>query len=46
MDHLSTMLHGNLDDLVAGQVSTDGRVLASLANDVGLVGLCDNSQSL
>ena len=33
------MLDGNLDDLVASQVGTNGRVLAALANLVGLIGL-------
>ncbi len=39
MDHLSTMLQCNLDDLIAGQIGPDRCVLAALADDVGLVGL-------
>lgn len=44
VNHLDAMLFGNLDNLVAGEVSTDGGVLASLADDVGFIGLCDNGQ--
>lgn len=40
------MLFGNLDNLIASEVSTHRSVLASLANDVGFVGLCDNGQRL
>ena len=40
MDHLSAMLQCDLDDLVTGQISTDRSVLASLANDICLIGLC------
>lgn len=40
MDHLSAVLQGNLDNLVASQIRTDRRVLAALANDVRLIGLC------
>lgn len=40
MDHLYTVLDGNFDDLVAGQVGADRGILSTLANDVGLVGLC------
>ena len=40
MDHLSSVLEGDLDDLVAGEIGTHRGVLSSLANDVGLVGLC------
>lgn len=39
VDHLSAMVFGNLNDLVASEISTDGGVLAALANDVGFVGL-------
>lgn len=39
MDHLDVVLEGDLDDLVAGQVCADRRVLAALANDVSLIGL-------
>ena len=44
VDHLGSVLNGNLDDLVAGEISTNGGVLASLANDVGFVGLCNRGQ--
>jgi hypothetical protein len=37
---LSAVLDSDLDDLVAGEISSDGGILASLANDVGFVGLC------
>lgn len=40
MDHLGAMLNGNLDDLVASEISTNGGVLSTLANDVRLIGLC------
>lgn len=40
VNHLGTMLQSDLDDLVAGQISTDWGVLPALANDVGFVGLC------
>jgi hypothetical protein len=46
MDHLCAVLDSNLDDLVAGEVCTDGGVLAPLANNVSLVGLCITSQLL
>ena len=39
MDHLSAMLDGNLDNLVASEIGTNRGVLASLANDICLVGL-------
>ena len=39
MNHIHIPLQRNLDNLVAGQVRTDGRVLAALADEVGLVGL-------
>ena len=40
VNHLRAMLDGNLDDLVASKVCANRRVLASLADDVGFVGLC------
>lgn len=40
VDHLCTVLNGNLDNLVAGEIGSDGGVLATLSNDVGFVGLC------
>lgn len=39
VDHLGAMLQGDFDDLVARQISSDRGVLASLSNDVGLIGL-------
>lgn len=39
VDHLSAMIFGDFDDLVASQISPDRGVLASLANDVGFIGL-------
>lgn len=39
MDHVDVVLNRNLDDLVAGQVSTNRRVLATSSNLVGLVSL-------
>lgn len=39
VNHLNAMLFGNLDDLVASQVSTHWGVLASLADDVGFISL-------
>ncbi len=45
MDHLSAMLDGNLDDLVASKIGTDRCVLPALANDVRLVGLCSPSSA-
>jgi len=40
MDHLSAVLNGNLDDLVASKVGANRSVLATLADDIGLIGLC------
>lgn len=40
MDHLSSVLESDLDNLVAGEIGTHRGVLSSLANDVGFVGLC------
>ena len=45
MNQLSAVLNGNLDDLVAGEISSDRGVLASLANDVGFIGLWENKVS-
>lgn len=42
MDHLSTVLDGNLDNLIAGQVCPDGGILTTLANYIGFVGLWSN----
>lgn len=42
VNQLSAVLYGNLDDLVAGEISSDRGVLASLANDVGFIGLWEN----
>lgn len=39
MNQLSAVLNGNLDNFVAGEISSDRGVLASLANDVGFIGL-------
>lgn len=39
VDHVDLVLDGNLDNLIAGQVRADGRVLTALANLVGLVRL-------
>lgn len=39
MDHLGAVLHSDLNDLVTSEVSSNGRVLAALANHVRLVGL-------
>lgn len=40
VNHLGAVLQGDFDDLVARQISPDRGVLAALANDVGLIGLC------
>jgi hypothetical protein len=40
VDHLDTVLKSDLDDLVASEISTNGGVLATLANDVRFIGLC------
>jgi hypothetical protein len=39
MDHVDIVLDRNLDDLIAGEVSTNGCVLPTLPNLVGLIGL-------
>ena len=44
MDHLGAVFDGNLDDLVAGEISSNRGVLAALANDVCLIGLCNFRQ--
>lgn len=40
VDHLNTVLEGDLDNLITGQVGADGGILSTLANDVGFIGLC------
>lgn len=45
MDHLRAVLQGDLDNLVASEISADRGVLAALANDVGLVGLCSAAKT-
>lgn len=45
MNQLSAVLNSDLDNLVAGEISSDRGVLASLANDVGFVGLCGRAVS-
>lgn len=37
MDHVDTVVDGNLDDLVGGEVGLYGSVLAGFADDIGLV---------
>ena len=39
VDHVDVVLDRDLDDLVAGEVSTDGGVLPALPDLVGLIGL-------
>ena len=46
VDHLNAMLDGNLDNLVTGKIGSDGGVLAALANDVSLVGLCESVSTI
>lgn len=46
MNQLSAVLDSNLDNLVAGEISSDRGVLASLANDVGFIGLCGKTVSI
>lgn len=41
MDHLRAVLDSDLDNLIACEISSHRGVLASLANDVGFVGLCN-----
>ena len=45
MDHLGAMLQGNLDDLVASEISSNWSILSALTNDVGFVGLYNNDIS-
>ena len=33
------MLHGDLDNLITGKIRSDWGILATLANDIGFVGL-------
>lgn len=40
------MLQGNLDDLVTSKIRANRRVLATLANDIGFVGLYWTGQRL
>lgn len=46
MDHLHSMLDGDLDNFIASEISTDRGVLSALANDVGFVGLCVRMSAL
>jgi hypothetical protein len=39
VNQLSAVLNSNLDNLIAGEISCDRGVLASLANDVCFIGL-------
>ncbi len=41
--HVDAMLLGDLDDLISGQVCSDGGVLSSLANHVGFIGFYGNT---
>jgi len=43
MDHLDSMLQGNLDDLVPSQVSTNWGVLSALSDHIGFIGFCKNN---
>lgn len=45
MDHLGAMLQGDLDDLVASEISSNRSILPALANDVGLISLCNTCVS-
>ena len=45
VNQLGAVLYSNLDNLVAGEISSDRGVLASLANDVGFIGLCGKAVS-
>lgn len=40
MDHVGAMFKGNLDDLITSEISSHWGVLATLANDICLIGLC------
>jgi len=39
MDHVGAMFKGNLDDLITSEISSHWGVLATLANDICLIGL-------
>lgn len=39
VNHVDAMLQSNLDDFVAGEVSSDRRILSSLSDNISLVGL-------
>lgn len=45
VDHVGTMLDGNANDLITSKIGPNGGILTTLADDVGLIGLCENSQS-
>jgi hypothetical protein len=40
MDHVGAMFKGNFDDLITSKISSHWGVLATLANDICLIGLC------
>lgn len=42
MNHVHAMLEGNLDDLISSQVCPNWCVLASLANDISFISLCNS----
>lgn len=46
VDHLSAMLFSDFNDFVASEISSNRGVLASLANDVGFIGLCSSTTFL
>ena len=39
VDHVGAVLEGDLDDFIASKIRADRRVLATLADDIGLIGL-------
>jgi hypothetical protein len=43
MDHLHSMLHGNLDDLVACQICSHRRVLSAFPDNIGFIGFCSGN---
>jgi hypothetical protein len=43
MDHVNVMLKSNLDDLVSSQIGAHRGILATLANDICLIGLCSRN---
>ena len=43
MDHVGAMLEGNANDLIASEIGPNGSILSTLADDVGLIGLYENS---